>query len=287
MPPVRRAYSLASWSADFARYELAIKHEKNGKVSTWILQNLIPGTSLEALPPAGRFYLPAPPSENERLILVVGGIGITPLRAMLNYLKNCGSLKKDSVWLFYAARIHDQLLWHEEFESLSNDSQWFRYVPILSKPSGNWSGKIGRLTASDLLIPAENLLDTHYYFCASLSMITMLRTELECSGVPADRLHYESFGMNTPIPENPPAKIDIVGFGTAYYEGHPNLLAALESAGYSLEASCRIGECGGCAMKLITGNVTMLTQPQCKLPSNHILACCCAPASDLVLACAN
>lgn len=80
---LKRCYSLASWQPNPACYELAIRQVSGGRVSTWLHQNMQSGSNIRVLPPRGEFTLQASSGD---VALIAGGIGITPIRAMLHAL---------------------------------------------------------------------------------------------------------------------------------------------------------------------------------------------------------
>jgi ferredoxin-NADP reductase len=110
--PLRRCYSLASWSARPKHYELGIKQVDKGLASSWLHRELKPGLLIRTLPPRGAFV---PRQGARQRVLIAGGIGITPLRAMLRYL--LARAADARVDLFHAARHVGDLCYREEFQS--------------------------------------------------------------------------------------------------------------------------------------------------------------------------
>lgn len=64
-------------------------------------------------------------------------------------------------------------------------------------------------------------------------------------------------------------------------EAHPSLLIALESHKVAVEYQCREGYCGSCRTRLVTGQVTWLTQPLAFIQPGEILPCCCKAQGDI------
>ncbi|GGD33386.1 class I ribonucleotide reductase maintenance protein YfaE [Franconibacter pulveris 1160] len=64
-------------------------------------------------------------------------------------------------------------------------------------------------------------------------------------------------------------------------EEHPSLLIALESHKVAVEYQCREGYCGSCRTKLVTGQVTWLTEPLAFIQPGEILPCCCKAQGDI------
>ena len=62
---------------------------------------------------------------------------------------------------------------------------------------------------------------------------------------------------------------------------HPSLLIALESHQVAVEYQCREGYCGSCRTRLLTGQVTWLTEPLAFIQPGEILPCCCKAQGDI------
>lgn len=62
---------------------------------------------------------------------------------------------------------------------------------------------------------------------------------------------------------------------------HPSLLAALESHHIPIDYQCRAGFCGVCRTRLLSGDVTWLTQPIALIQPDEILPCCCQPQNNI------
>lgn len=274
---IRRRYSLAAWSPRPRRYRLGIRREADCMGSSWLHTHLVVGRRIDALPPAGHFVLdPA----HRNLVLVGGGIGITPMMAMVDAIAQRPAGR--SVWLHQAARYAHELIDSDRFESLAANASWFRYHPILSRADESWRGARGRLDARRLMAGPANPRAAHYYFCARESVMREWIDALLATGVPATHLHWESFGGAQNDDLNTYA-IELDGARHAF-TGQPSLLAAFEEWGVPLEAECRAGECGACRLRVLHGEVADCQPSQCTLPPGEILACCKVPRSSLTLA---
>lgn len=75
--------------------------------------------------------------------------------------------------------------------------------------------------------------------------------------------------------------LTITGAQLISHEDHPSLLVALESHHVSVEYQCREGYCGSCRVKLVTGEVSWLTQPLALIQPGEILPCCCKAKGDI------
>lgn len=274
---IHRAYSLAAWRAKPTHYELGIKRESQGAMTPWLWHHLRVGDVITTSRPQGHFTLPR---SKRPLVLIGGGIGITPMRAMLHQ----ALAQHRNTILFQAARTVDQLLYRDECEQLQNNHPSFRYVPIVSRPGPPpWPHLTGRLTAATVLQHTACGTAAEFCLCAADAMMTELRNDLLAAGVNEGQIHWEAFGVSA---VNGKAGLDIAmtRHGLTYQfktEGAPTLLAELESKSINLPSECRAGSCGQCLLNLDAGEVDWLTEPEFTVPHGKILPCVCTPRTAL------
>jgi ferredoxin-NADP reductase len=275
---IQRAYSLAAWQKKPGCYELGIKREAQGAMTPWLWQHLRPGERIAARRPQGQFVVETGCGP---LVLIGGGIGITPMRAMLHE----ALASRRQIVLFHAARTADLLLYRDEFAALAERHRALTYVPVLSRPDAAWSGLDGRLDAprivSGLALPGE----AEFYLCAGNAMMDALHLGLVEQGIAPERIHREAFGvaagaglagLNVTVTEQGGEK-------TLQAAGEPTLLATLEANGIELPAECRAGSCGQCQVQLDSGEVDWLVAPEFKVGQARILPCVCSARSHLAI----
>lgn len=274
---LRRRYSLAAWDKRPRHYRLGIRREPDGAASSVLYDHLRPGARIDVLPPVGRFVLD---SAHETLVLVGGGIGATPMLAMLDAVAARPGRRR--VVFHQAARHAGELVDHTRLSEFATRAVWFDYRPIVSRPDASWSGAAGRLTAANLVRGLADPARAHYYFCARESVMRAWMDDLVELGVPEFNLHWESFGgaQNTDATAYP---VELDGV-VREFAGEPSLLAAFEAWGVALPAECRAGECGACRVRLVSGVLTDCQASHLTLPPGEFLACCKTPKSALVLA---
>lgn len=275
---VQRAYSLAAWHGTLQAYELGIRREALGQVSPWLWDRLQPGDTVQVSRPQGHFTVHPGAAA---LVLIGGGIGITPMRAMLHE-----ALASDRrVTLFHAARSEALLLYRKEFEALAARHAGFHYVPVLSRPATSWPGLTGRLRAQQIVKLTDPSAGSHYYMCAGNEMMEKLRTDLRALGIGEDHIHGEAFGVGAGS-ALAGLSISVNGSGidrTIRSHGEPTLMATLEHDGIALPSECRAGNCGQCLVSLDAGKVDWLLKPEFKVPAGKILPCVCAARTDLAI----
>jgi ferredoxin-NADP reductase len=277
--PIRRAYSLAAWSAKPACYELGIKREAQGAMTQWLWQHLQAGDNIEVSVPQGEFVVR--PGAGP-LVLIAGGIGITPLRAMLHEALGSGR----PIVLLQAAHTAETLLYRDEFAALAATHKHFAYHPTVSRPTAEWTGGRGRLDAGRILAALAQPEDADFYLCAGNLMMDSLRHGLSALGIADARIHSEAFGatagagtsgLNLAIRQAGTTK-------TLVTAGEPTVLATLEANDLAPAAECRAGSCGQCIARLDDGEVDWLVKPEFAVGPQQFLPCVCAARSDLSIA---
>ncbi len=76
-------------------------------------------------------------------------------------------------------------------------------------------------------------------------------------------------------------KITLVGQGECGFDDQFSILDALDENGFDIPYSCRGGNCGACAVRLISGEVTQIQPPAYEARKGEILTCCTIPKTDI------
>ncbi len=132
-------------------------------------------------------YFTTDRSMRSKVLLIGGGIGITPLRSMAAvFTKN----KKDTV-LLYGARTATDIAFRSEFDTLSTAGLRTHY--ILSTPTEGYES--GYLDQEKLLRLVPDFHERDIFICGPAPMMDATITLLRKLGVTQDHLHYEKFSM--------------------------------------------------------------------------------------------
>ncbi|AUH51762.1 FAD-binding oxidoreductase [Chromobacterium sp. ATCC 53434] len=269
-------------------YRISVKRQ--GKASDRLHQ-LAPGDVVEALPPRGDFTLAR---ADRPLTLLAGGIGITPLLAMLHQLSE-NPAAMPATLLVYATATVAERAFDAELETLRAGSGGrLRIVTAASRPeTGRRPGvdyqHAGRVDI-ELLRRSGADLAGDFYLCGPAGFMQALYEQLTAAGVDDENIHAEAFGPaglrraghdGQTLP--PPAEHAVpVRFSTsavdAEWQPGQSLLELAESCGLNPDFSCRAGTCGSCRAVLLSGRTTYLQPPEYPVRDGEILLCCAYPA---------
>ncbi|MDD5678205.1 MAG: hypothetical protein PHW60_09490 [Kiritimatiellae bacterium] len=126
-----------------------------------------------------------------KVLLIAGGIGITPIRALAEELIAAG---RDIV-LVYANRNRAAMVFGRELDDLARTAAGrLRVIPVMSADAG-WAGEQGRIDRDRLARLAPDIREREVYLCDPPAMMKLLRSTLAELGVPRISLHYERFAL--------------------------------------------------------------------------------------------
>ncbi len=228
-----RRYSIASDPARRETWELAVLREDHGAGgSTAVHARYGVGLRLNVGLPGNHFALH---DDTRPAVLIAGGIGITPIRAMAYALR---SSRRD-FHLHYAARSRREMAWAAELER--------DLAPRLS----TYESGAGRRLDVDALLrdaPADALV----YVCGPARLIDAVHAAAERRGV-ADRVRSEHFAAQRQTSDAPIAVALRRSGRRVVVQPEQTILQALEDAGVAAPFACRMGSCGTCATKVLGG----------------------------------
>jgi predicted ferric reductase len=163
-----------------------------GKFTT-ALRGLQPGRPVWLDGPHGTFTVDYVRATG--LVLIAGGVGITPMMSMLRTLADRRDGRPHR--LIVVARTEEDLLFRDELAEIGTRID-LTVTEILSRPPAGWTGRVGRIDADLLnrLLPGpfrRNQLD--YFICGASPMVDGAREALGVIGIPGDRIHTEQFQM--------------------------------------------------------------------------------------------
>ncbi|MBB5373110.1 NO-inducible flavohemoprotein [Acidocella aromatica] len=187
---VRRNYSL-SQAANGKTLRISVKREKGGVVSNYLHDKVAAGDVIDVFPPAGEFTLKPGTSP---LVLVSGGVGITPTLAMAEAALAEG--KRDVIFAHYA-RNGDVHAFGDQIGAWAEAYPQFRAHVVYEqggKEDGAWPTKLGRPEIAHLEEWLPESRDCEAYFLGPKPFMAFIRKSLLALGLPQERLHFEFFG---------------------------------------------------------------------------------------------
>jgi ferredoxin-NADP reductase/MOSC domain-containing protein YiiM len=299
-PAPVRSYSLSS-APDAGTYRISVKQEPHGIVSSYVNQNLRPGTLLEVAAPRGEFTLGDGAGP---VLLISAGIGVTPVLSMLHQLAAAGSERE--VWWLHGARGPGEHPFaaeaHHLLQSLPHAREHIFYsaaTPAERHRAHAASGRITRQGLARLRIPAAA---ASAYICGPAGFMTGMRDALTALGTRPAGIFTELFGaldaitpgltgQHRPPPHQPPGppgtgpQVTFArsGITTGFSDAWRSVLDLADACDVPTRWSCGTGVCHTCVTPLLSGDISYHPDPL-ELPADgQILICCAQPATDLVL----
>jgi ferredoxin-NADP reductase len=183
-----RSYSIAS--APGEPVSITVERLTDGEVSPYLTEELRVGDMLELRGPVGGYFV-WEEGDEDPLLLVAGGSGIVPLRAIIRQRQRTG--RDAPVRLLYSARTLPDVIYREELDSYQ-DSIAVSYALTRAQPPG-WTGYARRVDAGVLTgvaWPAGN--QPLAYVCGPTSFVETVATGLVGLGYRPERVKTERFG---------------------------------------------------------------------------------------------
>ncbi|MCB0409590.1 MAG: 2Fe-2S iron-sulfur cluster binding domain-containing protein [Flavobacteriales bacterium] len=295
---VRRSYSLSSapYESDF---RIAVKQIKNGKMSTFFNEALLPGVELEIMLPQGNFYLD--PENDKHYVGFAAGSGITPVISMIKQVLNVTNSK---FTLYYGNKNENLTIFKKELDELLTEfGDRLNVHYVFSQQANNnklFEGRINEKKFDDIIRENVELLQADGFFlCGPEEMINAVSKGLEYLGVGRTKIHFELFTV--PVKASEPQKIVDSDFkGTSHLtvimdgeeiefdldsEGDFILDAAINN-GVDAPFSCKGAVCCTCKAQVVEGKAIMdmnYSLSDAEVEEGFILTCQAHPASEKVM----
>ncbi len=184
-PEMYRAFSISSYNTDSTRLSVTIKKMEDGYGTNIIFDQFKEGNKVELEGPMGRELVID--KSAEKVILVAGGIGITPFKAIVKDLvKHSGNLKDFK--LIYGANYESEFIYDDEFKNLQSESNKFDYIKVVAFDE-NWKGKKGFVTD---VMKDMDLQGYKIYMCGPKPMTDASVKVLKTMNISEDEIYYES-----------------------------------------------------------------------------------------------
>jgi ferredoxin-NADP reductase len=183
-----REYSIAS--APGEQVAITVERLDDGEVSPYLTDELREGDALEMRGPVGGYFVWGP-EDGGPLLLVAGGSGVVPLRAMLRHRRLSGS--DVPVRLLYSSRSLDDVIYRAELDEAADGVEVIHTL-TREQPSG-WTGhsrRVDEALLNEVAWPAA--ADALAFVCGPTSFVETVASGLVALGYPPGRVKTERFG---------------------------------------------------------------------------------------------
>jgi ring-1,2-phenylacetyl-CoA epoxidase subunit PaaE len=300
---VRRSYSICA-PATSSVLRVGVKGLPDGVFSSYALNRLQVGDSLEVMTPSGRFTTALDPNRTRHYGAIAAGSGITPMLSIISTALEVEPNSKAS--LVFVNRNTSGIMFLEEIEDLRNRYlDRFRVVHVLDGERQEvelFSGTLDRERLNKIL---DNVLPDadvdEWFLCGPQGLTDMLRDTLVDRGHDPANVHRELFIASSPAKPRPTAAPDTTaaatgsdvevildGRSTTFKlspEGPSILDAALQQRGDAPYA-CKNGVCGTCRARVVEGKVDMdqnFALEHDEVERGYVLSCQAHPLTDRVI----
>jgi ferredoxin-NADP reductase len=309
--PGPRNYSISSDPADLSHYRISVKREQApasrpdlppGFGSGFMHDQAVVGAIIDGSAPKGQFALDQ--ASSRPVLLLAGGIGITPLLSMAHALARASR----PTWLLHACDNREVQPFADEVAALAATSGSFTAATCLKEPGEGDGARADRrfsgLVTADVLRALLPIGDYDVYLCGPTGFMQAMYALLQDLGVRKVQIRYEFFGpaidlkalptaVARPVVRPPMSGPDMADHGVTVtfarsgrrypWDGAARtLLDFAEAHGLAPAFSCRNGICNTCLCEA-EGEVSYIDDPLEQPQPGMALICCSVPATSLVL----
>lgn len=220
-----------------ASYEIAVRREGEGRGGSAFMHAVQAGDHLTLEAPRNDFSLSP---QARRVLLVAGGIGVTPLLSMATEMQAAGR----PVRMVYAGRSRDQLAYLAQLEAMLGAA--------LQVHADDEAGR--SLDVAALLAGCAS--DEQVYMCGPKPMLDAVLAQAARLGWPKDRVRFELFGAAPAEGGDAAFEVVLAQSGASYQvPAGQSILDCLVEHGCDPLYDCQRGECGVCAVPVVEGDV--------------------------------
>jgi ferredoxin-NADP reductase len=260
-----RQFSLCAPNTDPESYVVGIKRDPESRGgSRYIFDEMRVGHEIKISAPRNNFPLT---EDAELVVLIAGGIGITPVWCMAQELA-----ARQRPWkLYYSCRTRDEMAFLETLQKFGPDSVHLHF-------DDEANGKFLDLAAVIAAAPAN----AHLYCCGPKAMLTAF--EAAAANRPRDHVHVEYFTPKAEAATEGGFWVELARSGEEYYipEGK-KVLEVLFDAGVDVMYSCELGICGECVTRVISGipdhRDAVLSEEE-QAVNDKVMICCCGSKTE-------
>ncbi|MBL4753408.1 MAG: 2Fe-2S iron-sulfur cluster binding domain-containing protein [Flavobacteriales bacterium] len=287
-----RNYTLSD-SPGLGSFRLTIKREERGEVSRYLHDELKEGDCLEVSKPVGDFHLVM--NNSRPVVLLSGGVGITPMLSILEYLVNYEQDR--AVYFIHSStsktvqpmlkRLLALDATHKNLFLSIHHSQ-----PASDEQKNEDYHQEGRIDKA-FLQSALPIKEMDCFLCGPVGFMEDMYLHLRALGVEEDQISYEFFGGGKKLgnlADSSGSNDNSNTFNVLFTKSNKetqwdgsqlSLLDLAEAEGLTPDFSCRMGTCSTCETSLLSGKTEYDPEPFMETSEDKIFICCSKPVSDI------
>ena len=270
---VSRCYSICSRPED-SFLEIGVRAVKQGVMSSYLVNDIKVGDAIIVEGPHGAFTLNEAKNNNDHLMMVSGGSGITPVLSMLRCALESDERDSDvrsaqSIHFVHAARSIESMMFRDDILQLANKfPEQLKVSLFFSRENSHvldellestpenvsaFSGRLDGLRITELFEPRRI---SALYVCGPDSMQLEVLRQAGLKGLNSKDIHSETFAQKEELPQGRTHQVEVAVLGEhhdlAVAENQTLLNVAL-SQNVEMSYACRSGTCGSCKCKVVEG----------------------------------
>ncbi|WIX88318.1 1,2-phenylacetyl-CoA epoxidase subunit PaaE [Amycolatopsis sp. DG1A-15b] len=289
----RRSYSICAPAG--APPRVGVRLVPDGFFSSWLVNEVRPGDTIEVAPPTGSFTPDL--SEGGHHVLIAAGSGITPVLSIVSSLLRSSTA---TVTVLYGNRRTDTVMFADELADLKDSApSRLELIHVLSREPREAELFTGRLDVPKLrtlfstLVPVSSV--DHWWLCGPFEMVSGAQELLASLDVPRERIHQELFYVDTPpapVEHLDPAvagessEVSVILDGRSTPMTLPRSSSVLDGAQKfrpDLPFACKGGVCGTCRARVTEGKVDLrrnFALEEAEIAAGFVLTCQSYPVSE-------
>ena len=235
-----RQYSLCNDPLDRSRYRIAVHRVATGRGgSAEVYDQVQTGQYIPVRGPFNHFEMHG---QEREVLLLAGGIGITPVLAMAHHCHAQGT----PFALHYSGRTLSRMAFAQELCA----------GPLAAQVHLHADDGVGAAPLQLRATIGDYQMGRHLYVCGPQGMIEAVRQSAAELGWPSDCVHYEHFGSNAAAPRASDGSFEVRIQSTGRcirVAAEQTVAQALNAAGIHISVSCGAGVCGACRTRIVSG----------------------------------
>jgi len=278
----KRPFSISSSPKNKNEYRITIQKCENGIVSNYMFYNAKLNQEFILEGPFGNFHYNAI-RDSKDVIFIAGGSGITPIMSMI--LDLTAKKKINSMTLCYGVKTEKDLIFQKELEELKKVNESLKIIYVLSEEEKE-EYKNGYI--NEELIKSLNPEGKSFFVCGPTEMYESLNEIFKSLAIPNRFIRHEIYSNRLTdtfrIEHILKVKTNDEIIEIPCYENE-TILESMENAKEKVPSRCRVGVCGYCRSKLLSGTVkTEIAGLRKKdIETKCIHPCVTYPTSDITI----